>query len=110
MQIELPSISDVAKADDIELREIMENAAKSTDDLIAQFKTASQFEETLPMCKFLGLDKQLKSIRGSQRWKRRKKFSWKNASRGKSVSFPKSRTTQNTTMAFEKTSGKGSPG
>ena len=32
----LPSISDVAKADDIELQEITKNAARSTEDLIAQ--------------------------------------------------------------------------
>ena len=58
---ELPSASDVAKADDIELQEIMENAAKSMEDLIAQFEG----EEMLPMRELLGLDKQLRSIRGS---------------------------------------------
>ena len=57
---ELPSASDVAKADDIEIQEIMKNVMKSTDDLIAQFER----EETLPMCELLGLDKQLRSIRG----------------------------------------------
>ena len=57
---ELPSVSDVTKADDIKLREITENAAKSTEDLITQFKR----EETLPMRELLGLDKQLRSIRG----------------------------------------------
>ena len=31
---ELPSTSDITKADDIELQEIMENASKSTEDLI----------------------------------------------------------------------------
>ena len=41
MKQELPSVSDVAKADDIELQEI----TKSTEDLIAQFKG----QETLPM-------------------------------------------------------------
>ena len=39
---ELPSISDVAKADEIELQEIKENAAKSMEDIIAQFETALQ--------------------------------------------------------------------
>ena len=58
---ELPSVSDVAKADDIELQEIMENATKSTEDLITQFKG----QESLPMRELLGLDKQLRSIRGS---------------------------------------------
>ena len=52
---ELSSASDVAKADDIELQEI----AKSTEDSIAQG------QEMLPMHELLGLDKQLRSIRGS---------------------------------------------
>ena len=56
----LPSASDITKADDIELQEIMENAAKSTEDLITQFKG----EETLTMRELLGLNEQLKSIRG----------------------------------------------
>ena len=51
---ELPSASDIAKADDIELQEI----AKSMENLIAQFKE-------MPMRELLGLDKQLRSIRGS---------------------------------------------
>ena len=52
---ELPSSSDVANSDDdIELQEI----AKSMEDLIAQE------QETLPMRELLGLDKQLRSIRG----------------------------------------------
>ena len=42
---ELSSVSDVAIADDIELQEIMENATKSTEDLITQFEG----QETLPM-------------------------------------------------------------
>ena len=53
----LPSASDVAKADDIELQEI----AKSTEDLITQFEG----QEMLPMRELLGLDKQLRSITGS---------------------------------------------
>ena len=57
---ELPSVSDVAKTDEIELQEIMENAMKSTEDLITQFEG----QEMLPMQEFLGLDKQLRSIRG----------------------------------------------
>ena len=58
---EMPSASDIAKADDIKLQEITESATKSTDDLIAQFEG----QETLPMGEILGLDKQLRSIRGS---------------------------------------------
>ena len=61
MEEELPSTSDVAKADDIELQEITENAMKSTEDLITQFEG----QETLLMRELLGLDKQLMSIRGS---------------------------------------------
>ena len=57
---ELPSASDVGKADDIELQEITENVMKSMEDLITQFEG----EETLPMHELLGLDKQLRSIRG----------------------------------------------
>ena len=36
---ELPSMSDVAKADNIELQEIMENATRSTGNLITQSDT-----------------------------------------------------------------------
>ena len=61
MEEELPSASDVAEANNIKLQEITENTAKSTDDLIAQFEE----QETLPMCELLGLDKQLRSLRGS---------------------------------------------
>ena len=56
----LPSRSDVDKADDIELQEFLENAKRSTEDLITQFEG----EETLPIPELLGLDKQLRSIRG----------------------------------------------
>ena len=41
---ELPSVSDVAKADDIELQEITENTTKSMEDLIPLFEG----QETLP--------------------------------------------------------------
>ena len=58
---ELPSESDITKADDIELQEIIESASKSMEHLIRQFEG----QETLPMCELLGLDKQLRSIRGS---------------------------------------------
>ena len=71
-QIELPSTSDIAKVDDIELDKIMENAARRTEDLTAQFETASQFGETLPMHELLGLDK-LRSIRGALKLETAKK-------------------------------------
>ena len=44
---ELPSTSDVDKADDIELQEITENASRSTENLIQQLEGESS--EDLPM-------------------------------------------------------------
>ena len=38
MKEELPSMSDITTADDIELQEIMEDASKSVEDLISQMK------------------------------------------------------------------------
>ena len=63
-QAELPSSSEIAKADDIELEEIAEKAS----DIISQIKdvqtdTYDLFEH--PYRELLGLDKQLRSIRGS---------------------------------------------
>ena len=60
---EMPSMSDVARADDIELQEIMENVARSMEKLTAQLERESS--EDLPKHELLGLDKQLRSIRGS---------------------------------------------
>ena len=64
---EVPSMSDVLmpvdRADDIELKEIMKNAARSMEDFIAQLEGESS--KDLPMHELLGLDKQLRSIRGS---------------------------------------------
>ena len=62
-QAELPSSSEIAGADEIELEEI----AKSTEDLIFQINDQSQTDDLFehPLCKLLGLDKQLRSIRGS---------------------------------------------
>ena len=56
---ELLSASDIAKAADIELQETVENASRS----IQQFQ--EEPTENLPMRELLGLDKQLRSIRGS---------------------------------------------
>ena len=64
---ELPSTSDITKADDIELQEITENVSKSTEDLISQMKMDQSQTDDLfkhPLCELLGLDKQLRSIRG----------------------------------------------
>ena len=62
-QAELPSSTEIAKADTIELEEI----AKSTEDLISQINNQTQTDDLLeyPLRELLGLDKQLRSIRGS---------------------------------------------
>ena len=63
-QAELPSSSEIAKADTIELEEI----AKSMKDLIFQIKDVQTDADDLfehPLRELLGLDKQLRSIRGS---------------------------------------------
>ena len=62
-QAELPSSSEIAKADDIELEEI----AKSTEDLILQINEQTQTDDLFkhPLRELLGLNKQLRSIRGS---------------------------------------------
>ena len=101
MEEELPSAYDVAKADDIELQEITENATKSTEDLIAQFKG----QETLPMCELLGVGKQLRSIRGSLKVEVAKKVQLEESIKKESASSRNSETIlESTTMAFEKTS------
>ena len=61
---ELPSESDITGADDIELQEIVEKAL----GIISQIKDVQTDTEDLfehPLCELLGLDKQLRSIRGS---------------------------------------------
>ena len=62
-QAELPSSSEIAQADTIELEEI----AKSTDGFISQINEQTQTDDLLeyPSRELLGLDKQLRSIRGS---------------------------------------------
>ena len=62
-QAQLPSIPELAGVDEIELEEIV----KSTEDLIFQINSQSQTDELFehPLHKLLGLDKQLRSIRGS---------------------------------------------
>ena len=60
---ELPSESDITRADDIELQEIAEKAS----GIISQIKDVQTDTEDLfehPLCELLGLDKQLRSIRG----------------------------------------------
>ena len=61
---ELPSESDITRADDIELQEIAEKAL----GIISQIKDVQTDTEDLfkhPLHELLGLDKQLRSIRGS---------------------------------------------
>ena len=61
---ELPSESDIASTDDIELQEIAEKAS----GIISQIKDIQTDAEDLfehPLRELLGLDKQLRSIRGS---------------------------------------------
>ena len=61
---ELPFESDITKADDIELQEIVEKAP----GIISQIKDVQTDAEDLfehPLRELLGLDKQLRSIRGS---------------------------------------------
>ena len=64
---ELPSESDITRADDIELQEIAEKATKSTEDLISHLNDQQSQKDDLleyPLRELLGLDKQLRSIRG----------------------------------------------
>ena len=64
---ELPSTSDVANADDIELQDIMENASRSTENLIAQLEGESS--EDLAIHELLGLDKQLRALEVHSGWR-----------------------------------------
>ena len=63
---ELPSVSDVAKADDIELQEIMENAARSTEDLIIQLDDPLGDSLQHPLHVLLGLDNSCRLWHGSR--------------------------------------------
>ena len=62
-QAQLPSIHEIAGADEIESEEI----AKSTEYFIFQINSQSQTDELFehPLRELLGLDKQLRSIRAS---------------------------------------------
>ena len=75
----MPSSSEIAKANDIELEEIAEKAS----DIISQIKNVQTDTDDLfehPLRELLGLDKQLRSIRGSLKVEVVKKFSWKSTS------------------------------
>ena len=73
-QAKLPSSFETAKADDIELEEI----AKSTEDLTSQINEQTQTDDLFehPLLELLGLDKQLRSIRGSLKVEIAKRLSW----------------------------------
>ena len=60
---QLPSTSDITRADDIKLQEIAKKASRSIENLNQQVQEKPT--EDLPMRELLGLDKQLRSIRGS---------------------------------------------
>ena len=64
---ELPSASDITKVDDIELQEIAEKASDLIFQINDQKQTDNLFEH--PLRELLGLDKQLRSIRGSLKLK-----------------------------------------
>ena len=90
--------------DDIELHEITENVARSTKNLIAQLER--EFSEDLHMYELLGLDKQLRSIRGSLRVEVAKNIQLEERiKKEKRISLRKSETIQNTMMGLKKTSG-----
>ena len=91
---ELPSASD------IEFQEIMENVAISTDNLIEQLDGS----EDLPMHELIGLDKQLRSIRGSLKVETTKKVKLRQCTDQQKHRLEESKTIQNMTMVFEKTS------
>ena len=101
---ELPSVSDITKAGDIELQEI----AKKASDIISQIKDVQTDTDDLfehPLRNLLGLDKQLRSIRGSLKVEVGKRFSWKNTSLKSTESSRESENIlENRTMAFEKIS------
>ena len=78
-QAKLPSSSEIAKADDLELEELAEKAS----EIISQIKDVQTDTDDLfehPLRELLGLDEQLRSIRGSLKVEVAKKFSWKNTS------------------------------
>ena len=77
---ELPSESDITRADDIELQEIAEKASC----IISQIKDVQTNTDDLfehPLCQMLGLNKQLRTIRSSLKVEVAKRFSWKSISR-----------------------------
>ena len=60
---QLPSTSDVTNVDVTELQEYADNIDRSAESLIDQLEGESSVD--FPMHELLGMDKQLRSIRGS---------------------------------------------
>ena len=102
---ELPSASDAANADGMDLQETVENAAKTMGDLITQLYNLLGDSLEHSLCKLLGLDTALRSIWGLLKVEAMKNVQLQQLIERKSTSSQKSRTTQNTMMAFKKTSG-----
>ena len=61
---ELPSVSDVDKVCDRAARDCEEYGDLISQMSHAQTENSFEGEEMLPMCELLGLDKQLRSVRG----------------------------------------------
>ena len=77
-QAKLPSSSEMAGANEMELEEIAEKAS----DIISQIKDVQTDTDELfehPLRELLGLDKQLRSIQRSLKVEVAKRFSWKSA-------------------------------
>ena len=70
---QLPSTSDITREDDIELQLIAEKALRSIENLNQQVQ--EEPTKDLPMRELLGLDKQLRSIRGTLKVEVAKRFS-----------------------------------
>ena len=64
---ELPSTSKINNADEIELQEITNDITSSTNDLVSILEHSTQTNDLFeyPLRELLGLDKELKNIRGS---------------------------------------------
>ena len=74
----LPSESDIANVDDIELQDLSRSTSRIMEDLITDMKDIqSQTDESIenPLCELLRLDKQFRSIRGSLKVEQQKKLS-----------------------------------
>lgn len=74
LESELPSSSTIAKASDVELDQITERLSNSSEDLISLTSTVPDDLFHYPLRELLGLDKELKNIRGSLKIEMAKKI------------------------------------